>query len=114
MICPKCGEPFTDVCSCGWLHASPVPSRPVYQSPAPGITKEDFGLLLYQTLETIGGLLGLEQQRAAAIHHGQKAKVAGLLKRRKELQVTLAKQLPALAGHECDAILETYPWVTRC
>jgi hypothetical protein len=105
----------TNRCSCGWtLDDSPVPIHSTYETRPPGITKEEFGLHLYATIETIGGLLGVEQQRAAAIHQGTGFKIAGLLKRRKELQLVLAKQLPTLNDQEMDDILARYPWVTKC
>jgi phage host-nuclease inhibitor protein Gam len=71
-------------------------------------------LWLYETIVVVGGLLGLEQQRAAAIHHGQDKKVKLLLKRRKDLQAELAKLIPTLTNDETGEILERYPWVARC
>jgi hypothetical protein len=78
------------------------------------IRKEEFGLNLYDTIKTIGGIIGLEQQRAAAIHYEHPEKIADLMTRRKALQVTLAGQLPKLMNHEVDQVLARYPWVTAC
>jgi hypothetical protein len=79
-----------------------------------GCTKEEFGLKLYETIKTIGGLLGVEQQRAAAIHYEHPEKMPDLMKRRKALQVTLAAQLQTLTNHELDQVLAKYPWVVGC
>ncbi len=87
---------------------------PDYSTPSKGCTKEDFGLNLYETIKTIGGILGVEQQRAAAIHYEHPEKIEDLMKRRKALQVTLAEQLPKLSNDEMDDVLAKYPWVVSC
>lgn len=87
---------------------------PDYSSSSRGCTKEDFGVNLYETIKTIGGILGLEQQRAASIHYEHPEKIEDLMKRRKVLQVTLAEQLPKLKDHEMDDVLAKYPWITAC
>lgn len=87
---------------------------PDYSSPSKGCTKEDFGLNLYETIKTIGGILGIEQLRAAAIHYEHPEKMSDLMARRKKLQVTLAGQLPTLTNNEMDQVLARYPWITGC
>ena len=116
MNCPSCNLTLTDsICPCGWSDgSSPIPSRDTYREVEPGISKEQFGPQLYETIKIIGGLLGLEQQRAAAIHYEKGRDVKLLLKRRKDFQLELAKQLPTLTDHEMDQILDRYPWVVRC
>ena len=96
----------------------PTAIRPIPKSWAPRppetpyVTKEYFGLNLYGTIETIGGILGIDQQRANAIHTGEGYRVQELMTRRKALQVTLAQQLPTLSDQEMDQILARYPFVT--
>lgn len=116
MNCPACEKIlYSNACSCGWQEmASPVPYSMTREPKQLGITKEEFGMNLYDTIATIGGLLGLEQQRAAAIFQNRSARVAELLKRRKVLQATLAKRLPGLTNDAMDGILARYPWVTGC
>ncbi len=94
----------------------PMPPMHEYQPLHAGqyITKEQFGVNLYDGIKLIGGIQGLDQQRAQAIHKGEGYKVQDLLTRRKELQKTLAGQLPQLTNDEMDQILERYPWVTKC
>ena len=77
-----------------------------------GITKEEFGLNLYNTINTIGGLMAIDEHRAVAIHRGEDQ--ASLLGRRKALQVTLASQLPTLTDGEMAQVLNKYPWITGC
>jgi hypothetical protein len=79
-----------------------------------GITKEEFGLNLYDTITTIGGIMGLDQQRAAAIHRNETRTSHALLARRRALQATLAQQLPTLNDHEMAKVLDKYPWITGC
>lgn len=114
-LCPRCQRELEeDSCPCGWpdeWDKSPVPSR-IRVAPVKGITQEEFGL--NAVIQTIGGLLGLEQQRATAIHQGTGYKVQGLLARRKDLQAILAKQLPLLTEQELSQVLAKYPWVAQC
>jgi hypothetical protein len=95
------------------MTGKPLPPIQHYEplQAGPCITKEEFGLTLYATITTIGGIMGLDRQRAAAIHQGHGYHVQELLTRRRALQVTLASQLPQLADLEMDQILERYPWV---
>lgn len=86
--------------------------HPLHQGPT--ITKEEvFGLALHDTIKTIGGIMGIDQQRAAAIHKGEGHKLQALLERRKALQITLAAQLPALNDGEMSQLLSRYPWVVQ-
>jgi hypothetical protein len=80
----------------------------------PYLTKEQLGLNLYETVKTIGGIMGIDSQRAAAIHKGEGFKLQKLNRRRLELQGFLANQLPQLSNDEMDQVLERYPWVTGC
>lgn len=116
MICASCETTiFSYPCPCGYTDTA-KPSRgyprSTYQPQPTGITKEEFGLNLYETIKTIGGILGIDQQRANAIHKGEGYRVQELMTRRKALQVTLAKQLPELTDSEMDQVLARYPFVT--
>lgn len=78
------------------------------------LTREEFGLNLFATVCTIGGIMGIDAQRAAAIHRNDHKKSDDLMKRRQALQVTLAAQLPTLTNHEVEQVLAKYPWVVGC
>ena len=84
---------------------------PGYGSRSEYVTKEEFGLNLYDTIKTIGGLLGLEQQRAAAIHQNQGYKVQGLLDRRAVLVKEWTRFRAILPHEDVKAIIARYPWV---
>ena len=121
--CDECGKTLQAYpCACGYSNQpdagstkslAPVQSyQPLHEGHY--ITKEQFGLNLYEAIKLIGGIIGLDTQRAQAIHKGEGYKVQDLLTRRKELQKTLAGQLPQLTDDEMDQILQRYPWVTQC
>jgi hypothetical protein len=109
-MCKICGCEF---CICGSVKPKtdyPIPYK-CFQNSPDGITKEEFGLNLYEVIKTIGGIMGLEQQRAAAIHYGKGYEIQNLLTRRSQLQKTLAGQLPTLTDQEMSQVLPRYPWV---
>ena len=76
------------------------------------MTKDEFGSNLFETIKTIGGILGIDQQRANAIHKHEGVKVQELMTRRKALQAELVNQLKALTNDEMDQLLARYPYVT--
>lgn len=116
MTCPECTkEILAYPCKCGYTPKKPpklTPCRETYRQMNFGPSREEFGLALFATIGMIGGLLGIEQQRAAAIHHGHGYKLKSLQERRDALRVMLAGQLPTLKNDEMDQILEKYPFVT--
>lgn len=113
---------FCNLCESNPCTCAPMKSRdpraelPPVQSYVPinegqYMTKEEFGLNLYETIKTIGGIMGIDRQRAASIHKHEGFKVQGLNTRRHGLQQTLAKQLPLLTDDEMKQVLARYPWV---
>ncbi len=115
MKCTSCDSTIdTYPCVCGY-GASLTPIRPtptkLYQSLPFGCTKEEFGLHLYDAIFTIGGILGLDEQRALAVNAGEGYHVQGLLRRRTILQQQLAHQLPRLTESEMAQLLLRYQWV---
>ena len=96
------------------MATRPIPKSWAPKPPeTPYITKEEFGVNLYETIHTIGGILGIDQQRALAINAHEGYKVQGLLKRRKALQLQLAQQLQQLTDTEMAQILLRYNWVVQ-
>lgn len=116
MNCPECDRLITTYpCRCGYGQ-SITPIRPtpmkLYHSLPYGCTKEEFGIHLYETIVTIGGILGLDEQRALAINADEGAvRVPALMRRRQTLQQQLATQLPLLTETEMAQILLRYKWV---
>lgn len=116
MNCPDCDRLITTYpCRCGYGQ-SITPIRPIpmklYQTLPFGCTKAEFGLQLYETIFTIGGILGLDEQRSLAINADEgAARVPALVRRRQALQQQLATQLPLLTDTEMSQILLRYKWV---
>lgn len=117
MTCASCDrviEAYPCECGYGQEVSSYRPAMPARYAPMPfGVTKEEFGLTLYEVIKLIGGILGLDEQRSLAINAHQGYKVQAILARRKEHQHTLAQQLPRLNNSEMAQILLRYPWVVQ-
>lgn len=115
MQCPECTKEITAYpCKCGYEPkklSGATAWRETYRQMAFGQTFDEFGQHLFDTVKTIGGLLAIEQQRVAAIHHGQGYKLKGLVERREALRTTLAAQLPTVPDHDMDLLLARYPWI---
>lgn len=75
------------------------------------MTREEFGLTLFDTICTISGIRAVEEHIAVAIHQNKGYKLQGLKDRRLTLKATLAKLLPKLTEEEMAQILDRYPHV---
>ena len=109
MYCNTCE---TNPCSCT-KTTTPMMARHTYTPNPLGITKEAFGLHLYETVFTISGIRALEEHIAVAIHQEKGYKVQGFKDRRLVLKHDLAKLLPKLDEREMAQILEQYPFVVN-
>jgi hypothetical protein len=83
--------------------------RETYRPQPDGITKEEFGLNLYEAIKCIGGMLGLDQQRAGGIHYGRP--YDALAPRRAKLVHDWTHHRAILTHDELTQILAHYPWV---
>jgi hypothetical protein len=75
------------------------------------ITKEEFGLNLYDVIHTIGGIMALDEHIDYCHTHSQGWRIQGLSQRREVLQKQLAAQLPLLTDDEDQQIRARYPFV---
>jgi len=105
MICLRCNEL---PCACP-SSVSPRMVRDTYHPIADGITKEQFGVNLYEAIKCIGGIRGLDQQRAGAIHTGRS--LEDLAPKRAKLVKEWAHHRAILTHDELTQILARYPWV---
>lgn len=111
MTCRICDE---SPCICQKERGATAPAPRSTYTPRPlGITKEDFGLNLYATIQTIGGLFALEQQMARASQQGEGWRVQAIARSQTEARQHLANQLPALAEHDLTEIIMRYPTVAK-
>lgn len=79
--------------------------------PQSGMTKEQFGLNLYETIKTIGGILTIDDHLEQCRLKGEGWRIQGLQQKRAVLQKQLAVQLPLLTDDEDAQIRARYPFV---
>ena len=113
--CPSCEQAVASFpCACGfnpYANKQGIEARSTYVLRPNGITKEQFGTVLYDVIFAISGIRGLEEQIAGAIHREQGYKLQDLKARRLALKATLAAQLPTLPESNMDDVLARYPYV---
>ena len=73
------------------------------------ITREEFGVNLFNVIKTISGIHTLRQQMNVAVHKEQPEKAKMLEQRWLTQRAVLAKQLPLLTNDEMAQILDRYP-----
>jgi len=116
MICASCeSDILAYPCPCGYgqsTQQAPRLVRDTYYPLPNGSTKEAFGLNLYEVIKLIGGLMGIDTQRAVAIHKQRGYVLQELNARRLALQKSLAVLLPLLTDEEMRKLLDRYPQVT--
>jgi hypothetical protein len=64
------------------------------------ITRDEFGVNLFETIKTISGIHTLRQQMNVAVHQERPALLKELTARYNEAREYLANQLPILTDHE--------------
>jgi hypothetical protein len=123
MNCPDCDRLLqAGVCACGYgrpteayvplTHPSKIVRSTESPHPIGGISIDEFGPALFATIKICGGILGLREQIACAIHQGKGFKVQEFTIRLKALQEDLAKQLPSLPTVQAEEVRLRYPWIT--
>ena len=113
MNCPDCDrEVHGVVCTCGWIK--PGSSKVIWRNteheqPTNGVTKEQFGLGLYETVCLIGGIM---QVRNALGHVAMGDMEPGDYKQREgKLIEQFRTALLALKADEVTQVARRYPWV---
>lgn len=117
MQCPTCDASYDGVnCSCGYER--PVSSgRIIFRStdhPLPtGISSEDFGVSLSNTISLIGGIQQLRRYRRL-VAMGDLPTTNEYEIRESKLKEQLKTALVHLPPAEVTGILARYPWVAGC
>lgn len=78
------------------------------------LTREEFGMPLFNTVKCIGSILTLTELRAGALRRQDAVKVKDLDKRLADQQRHLTTLLPTLEEKDVAEILDRYPWVAKC
>jgi hypothetical protein len=73
------------------------------------ITKEEFGMNLFECIKTISGIHTLRQKMNVAVHKEQPKQLTALTVLYNEAREYLANQLPTLTDHEMAQVLVHYP-----
>ena len=73
------------------------------------ITKEEFGVNLFECIKTISGIHTMRKQMNVAVHKEQPTILKDLTTRYHESREYLANQLPALNDREMAQVLAKYP-----
>ena len=114
-MCNRCGD---DPCSCGL--ARPEWTRELYERPKvretylplpQGISLDEFGVDLFIAIKLIGGMSGLQEHVAHAIHAGKGYQVQACRDRRRSLDQELRLVMRKLSNTDREAIFDKYPWV---
>lgn len=112
MNCPDCDrEVHGQSCSCGWIPAGQ--SRVIYRSTEhelpKGITKEEFGIQLYNTIVLIGGVMQLRRY-LGKVAMGE-LEPRDFKQREGKLIEHLRTALLALKADDLTQVVRRYPWV---
>ena len=73
------------------------------------ITKDEFGVNLFECIKTISGIHTIRQQMNVAVHQEQPKQLTALTALYNEAREFLANQLPTLTDHEMAQELARYP-----
>lgn len=121
MNCPQCDiEVQEGRCpSCGWTEQTETEAHPEkgptirssYIEMPHGITKQEFGVDLYDAITTIGGILCVDTQMHAAEGKGEWHKMHEFTQRRHALCATLKNLMVALSSQEVMEVLDRYPTI---
>ena len=115
MQCPECFEPVNGTsCSCGWNK--PVTSTVIYRNTdhelPPGITKQEFGMNLYNAITLAGAVMQIKDYRAKAVMGTLPKRMTkeDLKAQDKKLIEQMHTAMQALTADELLAFTRRYPW----
>lgn len=102
------------ILNCRWCQAQSdynTDTSQIHPTPinGPHVSKDEFGVHLYEVVSTISAIHTLRQMLNNAVHTGKTRAVAELTEQYKEAKSYLANQLPTLTDHEMAQVLERYP-----
>jgi len=117
MTCPSCDRSLKAwPCDCGFapkghreLH------KPAHQQHhySEGVSKEQFGMALYDTVFSFGEINGIQAHIQQAIDKGEGYKLQALKAKRDEKHREFSARLVTLSEAEQDALLAHYPQIVN-
>ncbi len=75
------------------------------------ITREEFGIDLFDMIRMVSGLMAIREHMNVAIHQEKPHKLPDLQKRYDALHVQISAALPKLSPSNLDAVMARYPIV---
>lgn len=117
MICQVCDKAVQGTaCECGWtphLKHQGIVFRSTEHPQPKGITRAEFGEMLYVTLGLIGGIMQLRRYRGL-MAMGELEKTDEYETREMKLRDQLKSAMVSLPAGDVTEILHRYPWVAAC
>lgn len=77
------------------------------------MTKEEFGIPLFETIKAIGGLLAIQDQHNAAVYHGDKHGRADYEIRKAVLVKAFVESYGKISPQDQYEVLQRYPMVGK-
>jgi hypothetical protein len=115
MTCPECEkEIYGERCTCGYkIQIIPMKhGLPVEREPA-GITREQFGLSLYEAIKCCGGIMQLRKYQDMEKAQEDQAWRKDLEQREDALSQQLDTLLPKLSVADQEAMMLRYPEIVN-
>ena len=75
------------------------------------MTKEEFGLELFEAIKCVGGILCLQDQYNHAVHTEDRVQQRAILARKQQVVQELTAALHALSPSDLADVLQHYPFV---
>lgn len=117
MQCPTCDASYDGVnCYCGYerpASSGRIVFRSTEHPQPPGISSEEFGRALTNTISLIGGIQQLRRYRGL-VAMGDLPKTDDYELRESKLKEQLRTSLVHLPADEVTEIVTRYPWVAAC
>lgn len=112
MTCPSCDASVKSYpCACGYTapgHAKD-PIRSTYRLEADGITRGQFGTILYDAVFCCGALLAIQDQCNGSVYH--RKDMADLLKKREIIKKELIGHMKQLDADDVGELVDRYPFL---
>ena len=112
MICPSCDKTtHAYPCVCGYAppgHATHTVRSTEHALPL-GITREQFGTILYDAAFCCGALLAIQDQCNGSVYH--RKDLGDLVKKRETIKQELIGHMQQLDAEDCGALVQRYPFL---
>lgn len=112
IVCPSCDQSTPQYpCVCGYAPPGHVKTavRSTYRLEPTGITRGQFGKILYDAVFCCGALLAIQDQCNGSVY--QRKDLGELLKKREVIKKELIGHMQQLDADDCGALVQRYPFL---